>query len=207
MTAESREIVWTDDPCAGCGRAPYERRDGRTYLYRYGDSEPVCKPQCAARAVAPNPDAAAQGRTGPAPLARDAFADVPEKLDCLDAAGQKEVARLLDRLFTELKRTDALAATALQHARDAESENAELRAEVAALRAEVEALEEAREPFLRPEWGIEVPDQPAFPVQPVRRVERGPDLLRSGVPLTQAAPVVCGYAVNLPVRGTLNVKG
>lgn len=41
-----REIVWTDASCAGCGRPAYERRDGRTYLYSYDNSAPVCRPAC-----------------------------------------------------------------------------------------------------------------------------------------------------------------
>jgi hypothetical protein len=49
-TAFEPKIVWQYDMnahCAGCGRAPYRRRDGREYLYRYRENGPaVCKPRC-----------------------------------------------------------------------------------------------------------------------------------------------------------------
>lgn len=50
MSATEPTIVWTDGRCAGCDRPPYERRDGRTYLYSYSGSAPVCAPRCAEKA-------------------------------------------------------------------------------------------------------------------------------------------------------------
>jgi hypothetical protein len=47
--AVERKIVWADDTlsCAGCGRAPYTRRDGRKFLYRYRAEGPaVCSLGC-----------------------------------------------------------------------------------------------------------------------------------------------------------------
>jgi len=42
-----RKIVWTNEPCACCGRASYVRRDGREYLYKYRpDGAAVCTPRC-----------------------------------------------------------------------------------------------------------------------------------------------------------------
>ena len=52
--ASDRKIIWTDESCAGCGRAPYVRRDGREYLYRYRpDGQPVCSPRCDQLALSP----------------------------------------------------------------------------------------------------------------------------------------------------------
>lgn len=52
----ARDLVWTEDPCAGCGRPSYTRRDGRSYLYQYSENGPaVCSPRCAHRVPAPVP--------------------------------------------------------------------------------------------------------------------------------------------------------
>lgn len=47
MKRQDRKLVWTEIRCAGCERPPYERPDGRTYLYQYSENGPlVCKPKC-----------------------------------------------------------------------------------------------------------------------------------------------------------------
>jgi hypothetical protein len=58
-----RKIVWCFDPndgCDNCGRAPYQRRDGREYLYSYDGSPAVCSPRCAEDA---KPSAYERGQT------------------------------------------------------------------------------------------------------------------------------------------------
>ena len=51
-------VVRELDCCESCGRAPYIRRDGTTYLYRYRMHGPVvCSPRCNSRCDCQAPNA------------------------------------------------------------------------------------------------------------------------------------------------------